>query len=193
MTDTSLDGVTIAAIMTTPPTHIDFPQVSRIVKATGAEVHVVTPPTMQSHALIDSSAETCTGTRCSERFVAPTDYDAIWLPGDMNDSLRLRTNAGVLDFVAQANEDDMPIATMCHGCWVLISAGIVRGRKVTACHTVKDDLVNAGAFWMDMPVIVDENLITARHPENAAPMVEQLLEVLQQLNARGHEIGRGAR
>lgn len=91
------------------------------------------------------------------------DFDALVIPGGYAPD-RMRRHAAMLDFVRAMHAAQKPIAFICHAGWVPISAGIVRGRTVTSVSAIKDDLVNAGATWVDQDVVVDGNLITSRTP-----------------------------
>lgn len=79
---------------------------------------------------------------------------------------KLRRDAEVLRRVRELNAAGKVVAAICHGPWVLISAGVVRGRKLTSSVGIRDDLVNAGAEWVDAPVVTDGNLVTARLPKD---------------------------
>lgn len=93
------------------------------------------------------------------------ELDAIVIPGGWAPD-RLRMSEPVLKLVRDLNELKKPIACICHGGWVLASAGILKGRKVTSYVAIKDDLINAGADWVDQEVVVDGNLITSRKPDD---------------------------
>src|SRR5579883_2878854 len=90
----------------------------------------------------------------------PADYDALLLPGGALNADEARANPKVRDFIREMDRDGKPMAVICHAPWELISAGVVRGRKLTSWHTIEDDLRNAGAEWVDREVVVDRNLIT---------------------------------
>ena len=83
-----------------------------------------------------------------------------------------------LDFVRAMHEAKKPIAFICHAGWVPISAGIVRGRTVTSVSAIKDDLINAGATWVDQEVVVDGNLITSRTPPDLPAFARELVRML---------------
>ncbi|AGA90629.1 intracellular protease, PfpI family [Thioflavicoccus mobilis 8321] len=89
--------------------------------------------------------------------------DALVIPGGYAPD-HLRRHAGVLALVREMDRQQKPVAFICHAGWVPISAGIVRGRRVTSFHSIRDDLENAGARWEDSPVVVDGHLISSRHP-----------------------------
>jgi protease I len=94
----------------------------------------------------------------------PADYDALLIPGGLANPDYLRQSERVLDFVRSFDRAGKPIAAICHGPWVLISAGLVRGRRLTSWPGIKDDVVNAGGIWEDQAVVRDGNWISSRSP-----------------------------
>lgn len=106
-------------------------------------------------------------------------YDLIIVPGGYRSPDRLRTYDEVLNFLKAMDKRKKLIASICHGPWVLISAGIIRGRNVTGHRGTKDDLVNAGAHYHDADVLVDGNIITASHPRHVARFIETVLAELR--------------
>lgn len=96
----------------------------------------------------------------------PATFDGLVLPGGALNADRLRTDRKVIEFVKAFDAADKPMAVICHAPWELISAGIVSGRKLTSYHSIKDDLVNAGAHWQDSEVVQDRNLVTSRKPDD---------------------------
>ncbi|MBI3114445.1 MAG: DJ-1/PfpI/YhbO family deglycase/protease [Candidatus Harrisonbacteria bacterium] len=111
--------------------------------------------------------------------LSPEAYDLVIVPGGYRSPDRLRTYDEVLNFLRAMDKRKKLIASICHGPWVLISAGIVRGRKVTGHRGTKDELVNAGANYRGTDVMVDGNLITASHPRHVAPFMEEVLVKLR--------------
>lgn len=91
---------------------------------------------------------------------------------------KLRRDAEVLRRVREVHESGKMVATICHGPWVLISAGIVRGRRMTSTVGIRDDLANAGARWVDEPAVVDGNIVSARVPADLPAFGRAMLEVL---------------
>lgn len=88
---------------------------------------------------------------------------------------KLRRDSGVLDLVRAVHAAGGLVATICHGPWILISAGIVRGRRLTSTVGIRDDLVNAGASWVDEPVVVDGNIVSSRVPSDLPAFGEALV------------------
>ena len=109
--------------------------------------------------------------------VASSDLDAILIPGGWAPD-RLRQSAAVVGLVRQMYSEGKPVASICHGGWLLVSAGICRGRRVTSFVAIKDDLIAAGAQWVDEECVIDGNLITARKPDDLPAFTRALIDAL---------------
>lgn len=92
---------------------------------------------------------------------------------------KLRRDAELLGRVREVHESGKMVATICHGPWILISAGIVRGRTLTSTVGIRDDVVNAGATWVDQPAVIDGNIVSARVPKDLPAFGAAMLEVLE--------------
>jgi protease I len=110
--------------------------------------------------------------------IAAADFDAVVIPGGFAPDI-LRRYPEVNGFVKQMNDLKKPIACICHGGWVLCSAGFLKGRTVTGFSAIKDDLVNAGATFLDKEVVVDKNLITSRTPYDLPAFCRELIAQLR--------------
>ncbi len=96
----------------------------------------------------------------------PDEYDALFIPGGRRSPETLRQNRRVLDFVRWFDDVGKPIAAICHGPWVLISAGLVDGRELTSYPGIREDVIEAGGDWSDLPVVIDRNWVTSRSPRD---------------------------
>lgn len=105
------------------------------------------------------------------------DYDAVLVPGGWAPD-KIRRYPDVLKLVQEADRANKPIGQICHAGWVLISADILKGRKVTSTPGIKDDMTNAGAIWVDEPVVIDGNLISSRRPPDLAPYAKAFCDRL---------------
>lgn len=104
------------------------------------------------------------------------DYDVVLIPGGFVSPDMLRMNQDVLGFVHTMNEKQKLVAAICHGPWVLISAGIMRGATATCYPSLKDDLINAGAYYIDtLPVVIHGNMITSDHYKNNGPFMKAVI------------------
>lgn len=107
--------------------------------------------------------------------VSVQDYDALLIPGGFINPDLLRQSAEAREFVRKFDASGKPIATLCHGPWLLASAGLTPGRRMTSWPGVRDDMVNAGATWLDATVVRDGNWLTSRGPQDMVPFVRALL------------------
>jgi protease I len=110
----------------------------------------------------------------------PGDFDALLLPGGVMNPDKLRANPRAVQFVKHFWDAGKPIAAICHGPWMLVETGIARGRRLTSYPSIKTDLVNAGANWVDEQVVTDSGLVTSRQPDDIpafnSKMVEEFAE-----------------
>ena len=107
----------------------------------------------------------------------PDTYDGLLLPGGFINPDLLRQSAAARDFVRAFDHSGKPIVTLCHGPWVLASAGLLTGRTVTSWPGIRDDLVNTGATWLDREVVRDRNLLTSRGPQDMRTFVPAMLNI----------------
>jgi protease I len=104
-------------------------------------------------------------------------FDALVIPGGWAPD-RLRRYPEVLEFTRKIAAAGKPIGAICHGGWVLVSADLLQGRRVTSVSAIKDDMRNAGADWVDEPVVVDGNLVTAQVPKDLPAFCRELIAVI---------------
>jgi protease I len=108
------------------------------------------------------------------------DYDALLLPGGVMNPDRLRMNESAVAFVRSFFDAGKPVAAICHGPWTLIEAGVVDGRTVTSYPSIKTDLTNAGAIWVDRDVVVDNGLVTSRKPDDIPAFNRKMVEEIRE-------------
>jgi len=116
--------------------------------------------------------------------IDPKEYDMLVVPGGLESPDRLRQIPEMLKFIQEMNSQGKVIASVCHGPWVLISAGIVKGKKMTTYVGCKDDLINAGAEYHDVPVISDGNIVTAPHFRDNAAWMKETLRTYYSINKK---------
>ena len=108
----------------------------------------------------------------------PADFDALVLPGGVMNPDKLRMKPKAVAFVKAFFNANKPVAAICHGPWLLAEANVARGRKMTSWPSIKMDLINAGARWVDQASVVDGNLVTSRKPDDIPAFNEALIELL---------------
>lgn len=104
-----------------------------------------------------------------------SNFDLVLLPGGHEAPDRVRQDPNVLRFVSEMHEQGKIVAAICHGPWILISAKVVKGRRITAYEGIKDDVINAGAQWVEAGVVVDGNLITSPHYKNNGDFMREIV------------------
>ncbi|MGL6029148.1 MAG: type 1 glutamine amidotransferase domain-containing protein [Legionella sp.] len=105
------------------------------------------------------------------------DYDGLLLPGGLMNPDTLRINARAVHFIREMDQQHKPIAAICHAPWLLINAGLAKGKNVTSYLSVSTDLTNAGAHWLDKSVVVSGRLVTSRMPEDIPQFNEAMIEL----------------
>jgi protease I len=109
--------------------------------------------------------------------VSPDDYDALMIPGGVGNPDQLRGDENAVAFVRDFHDAGKPLAVICHGPWMLVESGVVRGKTVTSWPTLQTDVRNAGGEWVDEEVVVDGNLVTSRKPDDIPAFNEKMLEL----------------
>ena len=106
----------------------------------------------------------------------PDDFDALMIPGGLMNPDALRANGDALEFTRHFFEAGKPVAAICHGPWVLIDAGVIRGRTLTSWPNIKTDVKNAGGKWVNEEVVVDNGLVTSRKPDDIPAFNRKMIE-----------------
>jgi protease I len=114
----------------------------------------------------------------------PDDYDALVLPGGVLNPDKLRIDQAAVSFVRGFVQSGKPVAAICHGPWTLIEAGVVKGRTLTSWPSLRTDLINAGATWVDQEAVTDGNLISSRKPEDIPAFTKAITQAVNHVSAQ---------
>lgn len=150
----------------------------KALKADGAEVHIVSVKEGEIKSWEGNNWGQVINVDKLADQTSAKDYDGLVLPGGVANPDLLRTHESALSLIRDFFSNSKPVAAICHAPWLLISAGVIENRKVTSYHSIKDDVVNAGANWLDKEVVVDEGLTTSRSPEDLPVFIEKMIEEL---------------
>lgn len=179
-TDNALRGKHIAVLMTDGVEQVEYTAPREFLEQQGAEVTLVSPKAKGE--AIQGFNHLTPGNRfdveLDVRDARAGDFDALLLPGGVANPDNLRTNATAVTFIREFARENKPIAAICHGPWTLIDAGIAKGKRLTSWPSLKQDLSNAGARWVDETVVVDGKLVTSRKPDDLPAFNEALLKEL---------------
>ncbi len=110
--------------------------------------------------------------------VKPEDYDVLILPGGVKAMEKVRQEKKIIDFISKFNDYKKLIACICSGAQLLISAKVVKNRKIAGYYSMKDDLINAGAIYTDKPAVIDDNIITTAHYKDMGPWMREVIKKL---------------
>lgn len=146
----------------------------------GAEVHIISPKTGKIKGWKQGNWSTEIEVDRTIGEASSRDYHALVLPGGVINPDKLRREKQAVDFVRAFFSEHKPVAAICHGPQMLIEADVVRGRTLTSFPSVKTDLKNAGANWVDREVVVDEGLVTSRSPQDLKAFNAKLIEEIKE-------------
>lgn len=179
MSPTSLKGRKIAVLATDGFEQSELTEPKRLLEQAGAEVIVIAPgdrSQITAWNLKDWGEKVDVDQPLAH--ANADDFDALVLPGGVMNPDKLRQIPEVITFVQAFSSSDKPIAAICHGPWTLIDAGLVKGRKLTSWPSLRKDLENAGAQWVDEEVVADGRLITSRKPDDIPAFSSAVIELL---------------
>jgi|TARA_B110000259_G_scaffold2636_1_gene3134 protease I len=108
--------------------------------------------------------------------VKVSDYELLVIPGGVKAMEKVRQNTDIINFISDFDKEKKIIACICSGAQLLISAKVVKGRKISGYYSMKDDLINAGAIYTDLPAVIDDNIITTAHYKDMGPWMKAVIE-----------------
>jgi protease I len=171
-----LGGKRVAFLFTEGVEQVELTEPLKAVRDAGADVDLVSLATgeveMWNH--FDKGDKITADLAVSD--ADASDYDALVLPGGVANPDQLRMDKDAVAFVRAFFEQDKPVGVICHGPWLLVEADVARGRKVTSWPSVRTDLRNAGAEWVDEEVVVDKGLVTSRKPDDLPAFCAKIVE-----------------
>jgi protease I len=180
MADKTLDGKTIAILSTNGFEQSELVEPMEALKEAGAEVHVVTP---DGNDIRGWDKDDWGKTIKADRSIADANadsYDALVLPGGVMNPDKLRMREDATTFVRAFFKAGKPVSAICHGPQILIDCGVIEGREMTSYPSIKNDLKNAGARWVDKEVVCDQALTTSRTPKDLPAFIDKTIEEIRE-------------
>jgi protease I len=184
MAEKKLSGKTVAILAADMFERVELEEPRKALEAAGAKTEVISIHdgeiegfdhfTPASKVRVDRTVEEA----------SVDDYDALMIPGGVGNPDQLRGDENAVAFVREFAASLKPMAAICHGPWVLIDAGVARGRTLTSWPTIGTDLRNAGAQWVDREVVVDAGIVTSRKPDDIPAFTDKMIEQFAESRVR---------
>lgn len=172
-----LKGTKVAILVAEGFEQVELTDPKKVLEKAGAEALIVSPATdqVQGWKHFEKADRFPVDVPLDE--ASSREFDALLLPGGVANPDQLRAMPKAVRFVKEFFDAGKPVAAICHGPWTLIEAGAVRGRKITSWPSLKTDLANAGANWVDEEVVVDRGLVTSRKPHDIPAFNREMIEL----------------
>lgn len=173
-------GYTVAALVAEGFEQVELTKPKNALEDEGAVVSILSPKGGKVLGLhhIDKGDEFSVDMRLSD--AKPEEYDAVLLPGGVVNADALRVDEDAQRFIKAIAESSKPIAVICHGPWLLASTGLLKGKTITSYHTVRDDIRNAGGYWVDEEMRRDGNIVSSRKPDDIPAFNEAMIELFSE-------------
>jgi protease I len=172
----TLDGKKVAILVADGFEQIELTSPQEALEDAGAETEIISP----AEDKVKGWEETDWGKKFKVdvplKKAKASDYDPLLLPGGVMNPDKLRLQPKAIEFIRAFFDAGKPVAAICHGPWTLIDAGIAEGRRLTSYPSIKNDLKNAGADWVDETVVVDNGLVTSRKPADLPAFNRKMIE-----------------
>lgn len=175
-----LQGKRVAMVLTDGVEEVEYTKPREFLEQHGAKVVLISPKPAGSkiqgfnHLEPDQTFKV----EMNVKDANPDEFDLLVLPGGVANPDMLRLSRETIDFIRRYGQSGKPIAAICHGPWPLINAGLTKGKRMTSWPTLEADLRNAGAEWVDEPVVKDGSLVTSRKPDDIPQFDQAILELM---------------
>lgn len=171
-----LKGKKVAILVENGFEQVEMTEPRKALEAAGANVELISPRKGKVRAFKHDEPGDWFEVDLTLDEANSDDYDALELPGGVANPDKLRINPKAVHFVRRFFEQHKPVAVICHGPWTLIEADVVKGRTLTSWPSLKTDLRNAGAHWVDEQVVVDQGLVSSRRPDDLPAFNRKMIE-----------------
>ena len=173
----NLKGVKVAILVTDGFEQVELTEPRKALDDAGADTSIISPKrdVVRGWNFTDWGDNFAVDVPLDQ--ARPEDFDALLLPGGVINPDRLRTEPKAVEFVKSFFSADKPVAAICHGPWTVIEAQAARGKRIAAWPSLKTDLTNAGAQWIDQEVVVDGKLVSSRRPDDIPAFNREMINV----------------
>ncbi|MCX6219019.1 type 1 glutamine amidotransferase domain-containing protein [Spirosoma sp.] len=184
-TQQRLQGKKVAILLTDGFEQVEMTEPRKALQEAGATTHLIAPNGGEVKGWDETEWGDSFPVDLPLAGADPNQYDALLLPGGVMNPDTLRTEPKAVQFVRHFFESHKPVAAICHAPIMLIEAGVVNGRKLTSYPSIKTDLINAGANWVDEEVVTDQGLVTSRKPDDIPAFNRKMIEEIREGKHQG--------
>jgi protease I len=185
MPDNNLAGLRVAILAATNFEQSELEEPKKALEEAGATTKIVSPKSGKITGMKHDEKKDEFDVDLTLDEARPDDFDAVLLPGGALNADFLRVQPKAQEFVRKMNGAGKPMAIICHAPWLLVSAGLVKGRKLTSYHTIRDDIRNAGGEWQDKEVVRQTNWVSSRQPSDIPAFNREMIALFAEHNAAG--------
>ncbi len=185
MANQRLDGFRVAILANDLFEQSELTEPKKALQEAGADVKVISTKAGEIQGVQHDKKDQKVKVDLTLNQASPDDFDALLLPGGAMNADSLRMEKKAQEFARSIDSSGRPIAVICHGPWLLVSAGLAKGRKMTSYHTIQDDVRNAGAEWQDSECIVDRNWVSSRQPTDIPRFNQEMIRLFSEHQQRG--------
>ncbi len=188
MSERVLEGLRVAILATNGVQESELAEPREALESAGARTTLIAPQA--------GTIESSIGGKKGKQFLVdatfdsfnPAEFDAVLLPGGAASADALRRDSQAKEFVREMDGAGQPIAAICHGPWLLISAKLTKGRTMTSYHTIQGDVRNSGASWVDKEVVRDRNWVTSRQPADIPAFNREMIALFSERKAQAQKV-----
>jgi protease I len=184
MAEKTLNGIRVAILVTDNFEEVELVEPRKALDEAGAQTMIIAPHDGTVWAFKHDVKGGSYKVGRTLGGVKAEDFDAVLLPGGALNADALRVDAKAQAFVKEIDRAQKPIAVICHGSWLLVSAGLVKGRHLTSYRTIQDDIRNAGGKWEDSETVRDRNWVSSRSPKDLPAFNREMINLLSEITAK---------
>jgi protease I len=188
MASDDLNGMRVAILITNGFEEVEMTEPRKALDSAGAKTEVVSPAGERVRSWKFKEWGEYFPVDIALTKARPNDFDALLLPGGVMNPDALRLDPEAVQFVKAFFNADKPVAVICHGPWTVIEAGTARGRRIASWPSLKTDLKNAGAEWVDQEVVVDRRLVSSRKPDDIPAFNREMLRLFGRARSSTHRV-----
>jgi protease I len=187
MESKTLEGMRVAILATDGVEESELVEPRKALDDAGAKTTLLSPKPGKIQAMKHDEKSISVKVDRTLEDADPNDFDAVLLPGGGMNADALRVVKPAQAFVRRMDASGKPIAVICHGPWLLVSAGCVDGRTLTSYHTIQDDIQNAGGNWVDKEVVRERNWVSSRQPSDIPAFNREMINLLRELREKSRK------